>query len=217
MPAGFFTRQRCHTKENILDTYVYPNIIFRFAYHLTQADLHILMETLTDYAKQHLPTLQQWMKENPNSSINAYYSEYGAKITPTTSTAPSAPVAPPATFNSGYSHYTESHTTINNTVITAPKKSVALALVLTLFFGPLGLFYASFWGALIMIALDAAAFVLLTTSAFSIGSLGGSFAAIGLIGGLVWLVLVQWPACMLWALIACIRHNRRNQELLLLL
>lgn len=171
------------------------------------------MQPLTDYQKQHPPTLQQWLKENPNRSVNSYYSEFGAQAMRDSSKVISAPVAAPNASYSGYSHYIECRTTINNTVVIAPRKSTALALVLTFMFGPLGLFYASVWGALLMILLDVVAFVLFASSMFSLGSLGGSFAAIGLVGGLVWLVLVQWPACMLWALIACVRHNRRNEEM----
>ena len=36
-------------------------------------------------------------------------------------------------------------------------KSVTLALVLTLFFGPLGLFYVSAWGAVVLVVLAAVA------------------------------------------------------------
>lgn len=161
------------------------------------------------------PTLQQWLKVNPRRSINDYYKEFGAQAMPAYSAAYSAPVAAPAALKTDYSHYTENQTTINNAVFLAPKKSVVVALALTFLFGPLGLFYASVWGALLMILIDVAAFVLLMSSAVSLTALGGSFAAIGLIGGLIWLVLVQWPACMVWALTACLRHNNRINRMAL--
>ncbi len=60
------------------------------------------METLTAQAIQnharHL-TLQQWLKENPNASINAYYSEFGAQAMPTINTATSAPTAAPVAYD----------------------------------------------------------------------------------------------------------------------
>lgn len=161
------------------------------------------------------PALQQWLKANPRRSINDYYREFGALATHSTGAAYSAPVAAPVDLKTAYSHYTEHHTTINNTVLIAPKKSVIVALALTFLFGPLGLFYASVWGALLMILVDVAALVLLMSSAVSLAVLGGSFAAIGLVGGLIWLVLVQWPACMVWALVACLRHNGKINRIAL--
>ena len=65
-------------------------------------------------------------------------------------------------------------------------KSVFLALVLTFFFGPLGLFYASASGALVLIVLAAACVV---------PTLG-------------YVLIFVWPASMVWAAIAA--NNRHN-------
>ncbi|WP_461488584.1 hypothetical protein [Pontibacter sp. HJ8] len=161
------------------------------------------------------PTLQQWLKVNPRRSINDYYREFGVQPAPSYSTAYNAPVAAPVAYNTGYSHYSENHATIHNTVFVGSKKSILAALALTFLLGPLGLFYASIWGALLMILVDVAAFVLFLTSYGALAVLPSSFAAIGLFGGLVWLVVVQWPACMIWALIACIRHNSRIDKMVI--
>jgi hypothetical protein len=59
-------------------------------------------------------------------------------------------------------------------------KSVALALALTFFFGPLGLFYVSVWGALALIVI----------------------AAAGVVPTLGFVLVFVWPASMLWAAIA---------------
>jgi hypothetical protein len=65
-------------------------------------------------------------------------------------------------------------------------KSVTLALVLTLFFGPLGLLYVSAWGAVAMVVLAAAAVV--PTMGF--------------------VLIFVWPASMVWAaLVASKQHN----------
>lgn len=66
-------------------------------------------------------------------------------------------------------------------------KSMGAALVLTFFFGPLGLFYATVFGGLIMLMLGA------IVGLFTFG-LGTFFV---------------WPLCMVWAAIAIERHNRR--------
>ena len=65
-------------------------------------------------------------------------------------------------------------------------ESVALALVLTLVFGPLGLFYVSAWGAVALVVLAAAAVV--PTMGF--------------------VLIFVWPASMVWAaLVASKQHN----------
>ena len=65
-------------------------------------------------------------------------------------------------------------------------KSVTLALVLTLFFGPLGLFYVSAWGAVALVTLTAVAIV---------PTLG-------------FVLIFVWPASMVWAaLVASKQHN----------
>lgn len=71
-------------------------------------------------------------------------------------------------------------------------KSVVLALVLTLFFGPLGLFYVSVWGAVALIVVVAA----------------------GVVPTLGFVLIFVWPASMVWAAIAANReHNDFVHEL----
>jgi len=65
-------------------------------------------------------------------------------------------------------------------------KSVVLALVLTFFLGPLGLFYASATGAVALIVL----------------------AAAGVVPTLGYVLIFVWPASMVWAAIAA--NNRHN-------
>jgi hypothetical protein len=68
----------------------------------------------------------------------------------------------------------------------APKSMVA-SLLLTFFFGPFGLFYASIVGGIVMLIVTFVAAAL--TLGFS--------------------VLVTWPICMIWAAIATSNYNTR--------
>ena len=72
-------------------------------------------------------------------------------------------------------------TTVNVT-IASPQKSMVAAILLTLFFGPLGLFYASITGGLIMLAAYAVVLVL-------------SFVTFGMatvLFPLLWIVTIVW-------------------------
>ena len=65
-------------------------------------------------------------------------------------------------------------------------KSVAVALVLTFLFGPLGLFYASVGGAVALIVL----------------------AAAGVVPTLGYVLIFVWPASMMWAAIAASNKHK---------
>jgi hypothetical protein len=64
-------------------------------------------------------------------------------------------------------------------------KSVALALALTFFLGPLGLFYVSAWGAVALIVV----------------------AAAGVVPTLGFVLIFVWPASIVWAVIAASRQH----------
>ncbi len=66
-------------------------------------------------------------------------------------------------------------------------KSVLLALVLTFFFGPLGLLYASAWGAVVLIIV----------------------AALGVVPTMGFVLMFVWPAAMVWGAIAA---NNQHTE-----
>ena len=72
-----------------------------------------------------------------------------------------------------------------HTVVVKSTKSVGLSVVLALFFGPLGMFYSTIVGAVVMLIVN------LAVAVFTAG--------IGL--------LFTWPVCMLWAGIATSNHN----------
>ncbi len=71
------------------------------------------------------------------------------------------------------------------TVVVA-QKSVFVALALTFFFGPLGMFYSTIMGAVIMLVVSVI-----------VGALTLGFG-----------LLVTWPVCMVWSAIAADRHNK---------
>ncbi len=73
------------------------------------------------------------------------------------------------------------------TTIQIPAKNLFIALLLTFFFGPLGLFYASIMGGLVMLG---AYLVIAVIAALSFG--------IGTV-----LFFPAWIACMIWAAMAC--------------
>lgn len=75
------------------------------------------------------------------------------------------------------------------TVIVKNQKSVGLSLLLTFFFGPLGLLYSTVTGGIVMF-LGSAVIALFT-------------AGIGL--------LFTWPVCMVWGVISVNNYNKGLQ------
>lgn len=73
----------------------------------------------------------------------------------------------------------------------APRKSMVVALLLTFFFGPLGLLYSSMLGGLLLSVIELG-FLLLTVLTF---------------GLTVHLLTIPWIASMIWAAIAVYRRN----------
>lgn len=73
-------------------------------------------------------------------------------------------------------------------IVNQHRKSVALSLVLTFFFGPLGMFYSTITGGIIMF------FVTLVVGIFTLGF------------GLIFV----WPIQMIWAAIAASNYNSKN-------
>lgn len=74
-----------------------------------------------------------------------------------------------------------------NVVITKSPKSMGISIALTLFFGPLGMFYSTILGAIVMIIID-------------------------IIVGLITLglgLLITWPIQVIWAAIATSMYNKK--------
>jgi len=85
--------------------------------------------------------------------------------------------------------------TQQNTIVLLPAKSMAAGILLALFFGPLGLFYSSVPGGLIMLIV------------------GGLLAVIGgiITGGIgfIPILVLIGIICVIWAAIAVNRHNKK--------
>ncbi|GEM_PF-5993719 len=75
----------------------------------------------------------------------------------------------------------------HNTIVIGSQKSVFVAFLLAFLFGPLGMFYSSVAGGLIMLIVS--------------GIIALLTAGLGL--------LLTWPLCIVWAMIAASGHNRR--------
>jgi hypothetical protein len=76
---------------------------------------------------------------------------------------------------------------VQSVIILGERKSVGLALVLGFIFGPLGLLYASVVGGIVMF--------------FVSGVVGLLTLGFGL--------LLIWPICAVWAVLAVNRHNAK--------
>jgi hypothetical protein len=72
------------------------------------------------------------------------------------------------------------------TVVT-PTKSMGISILLTILFGPLGMFYSTIVGAIVMLVLSAIVGIL----------------TVGL--GLI----VTWPICVIWAAVATSNYNKK--------
>ncbi|MFQ6083954.1 MAG: hypothetical protein ACE5WD_11455 [Candidatus Aminicenantia bacterium] len=68
-----------------------------------------------------------------------------------------------------------------------PTKSMGVAILLTVLFGPLGMFYSTIWGAIIMIVVSAV--VGLLTLGFGL--------------------IITWPICVIWAAVATSSYNKK--------
>ena len=80
-----------------------------------------------------------------------------------------------------------SNTSAPQTVITVPVKSVGVSLLLTFFFGPLGMFYSTVVGGIIMLVVSGVVFL----ATFGLG------------------VFITWPICMIWGALAASAYNNK--------
>jgi hypothetical protein len=101
---------------------------------------------------------------------------------------------------------------ISAQVALSKKKSMGMALILVLFFGPVGLLYSSVLGGLVLLGLPVCLLILAT----SIGSHMGNTQAAGSLIALVFVLLIpEWIVSLIWAAIAVSGHNRRIERKIL--
>jgi hypothetical protein len=79
------------------------------------------------------------------------------------------------------------HEHINQRAVRRPQKSLVLALVLAILFGPFGLFYATVPGAMVALIIG----IGLAVFTFGIG------------------IFLVWPLSVIWAAIAVTSHNKK--------
>jgi len=72
-------------------------------------------------------------------------------------------------------------------IVTVPVKSVGVSLLLTFFFGPLGMLYSTIWGGIIMLVIS----VLFAIVTFGFG------------------LIITWPICMIWGAVAANSYNKK--------
>ncbi len=72
-------------------------------------------------------------------------------------------------------------------IIVTSTKSVAISLILTFFFGALGMLYSTIWGALIMIVIS----IIVATVTLGMG------------------LFLIWPICMIWGALAAASYNKK--------
>lgn len=104
-----------------------------------------------------------------------------------------------------------SHIATPSHVIVTPTKSVGIGLLLTLFFGPLGLLYATVRGTLLLIggAIVLSVVLVVVLPLLAVGSPGaGTGTNIGLgVFGLFAVFPLTWIASMVWSVVAINKHN----------
>jgi len=72
------------------------------------------------------------------------------------------------------------------TIIVKAEKSMGITILLTIFFGPLGMLYSTVTGAIIMIIVNV--IVAIITLGFGL--------------------LITWPVCIIWAAVATNKYNK---------
>ena len=81
--------------------------------------------------------------------------------------------------------------TVQQVVVVGSPKSVGISIILTFLFGPLGMFYSTVGGAIIMMILSVI--------------LGAITLGIGL--------LITWPICVIWGALAASGHNSKIKKM----
>ncbi len=90
-------------------------------------------------------------------------------------------------------------------IIRKPRKNLVASIMLTILFGPLGLFYSSFAGGCIMTALPAGALLAIFNNATD-----KPFIQVGMVLGFA--VLFIWPISIIWSVISTVQYNKRMLE-----
>jgi hypothetical protein len=105
----------------------------------------------------------------------------------------------------------EANVNAPRTVVVAPLKSVGIQILLVIFLGPLGLFYSTIVGALVMLfgvpVLLAVLFALTSLGAAANGANTGVLIALG--SEFVLMLFAWWVGSFVWGILAVNAYNRK--------
>jgi hypothetical protein len=105
----------------------------------------------------------------------------------------------------------EANTNATRTVVVAPLKSVGIQILLVIFLGPLGLFYSTIVGALVMLFGVPILFgILLALTGLGAAASGASTGMlIALSSELLLMLSAWWIGSFVWGIVAVNSYNRR--------
>jgi len=92
--------------------------------------------------------------------------------------------------------------------VTKSPKSIGIAILLTILFGPIGLFYASVSGAIILILAPVFLVMLLV---FGVSQDNSALMNLSL-GLLIFLALTYWLICIIWAILSVTSYNKEIED-----
>ena len=93
-------------------------------------------------------------------------------------------------------------------IVVTSTKSIGIAIILSIFFGPFGLFYASVKGAIFMLL--GVPIILAVLAAFAGGHSGaGNSGALFGLGMIPVIIALEYLGSIIWAAIAVNKYNRK--------
>jgi hypothetical protein len=106
-----------------------------------------------------------------------------------------------AVFTKGNKPAHNNYNSPPGTTIIVKHKSVGVAILLTLFFGPFGMFYSTIKGALTMIFLPIIILIILVSYKSTNDAMSG--------GMLIGSIIFYFPICLIWAAVAASSSNKK--------
>lgn len=154
------------------------------------------------------PSLKEWQEVNPEKSINDYFNEFP----PLKKSVANQNISPTIQLQQQELNYQQ-----NLLYLQTKEKNLALSMVLTIVFGPFGLFYTSSTNALMMLL---APFI---GAAFGIvlpvlcQKFGGNLCYLSFVywGFYVTFIWFYWVICVILSITSVLKHNK-NLKLQLL-
>lgn len=142
---------------------------------------------------------KEWMSQNNGKSLNDYFKEF-----------------PQNSSVSNYSTQVVAHSDLKNEqsrlhAYFPKKKSMLLTVVLTIFFGPFGLFYISFNVAVVMIILPIVVGILFYNTSGSSNDMLLSFRTL-IVSSTIFLVMFYPILCVIIGIYKTHKHNQNEER-----